>query len=111
MPTVKIDINSGIESYPTDGVDSSVKLHNFTVGSDGSLYKLPVLKNLKTVQYKNLGTQSGDTNIVPYRIQDVKKFQSSALDQIVESGANVQANAMLLYRRFVFLTSGFLWGY
>ena len=68
MPTVKIDINSGIESYPTDGIDSSVKLHNFTVGSDGSLYKLPVLKNLKTVEYQNVGTVEQNTKIVPYRI-------------------------------------------
>ena len=79
MPTVKIDINSGIESYPTDGIDSSVKLHNFTVGSDGSLYKLPVLKNLKTVEYQNVGTVGPNTKIVPYRIQDLRKFQTTKM--------------------------------
>ena len=47
MPTIKIDINTGIEFSPTDGIDSAVKLHNFCVGTDGSLYKLPALKNLK----------------------------------------------------------------
>ena len=44
MPTVKMDINTGIEYSPTSGLDSSVKLHNFIVGTDGSLYKMCVLK-------------------------------------------------------------------
>ena len=71
MPTVKININTGVEYSPTDGLDSSVKLHNFTVGSDGSLYKLPVLKNLKNSGHKVVDPYT----IWPYRILDMKKFQ------------------------------------
>jgi len=106
MPTVKIDINSGIESYPTDGIDSSVKLHNFTVGSDGSLYKLPVLKNLKTVEYQNVGTVGPNTKIVPYRIQDLRKFQTSVLNNLLDPGADTYVDEMLFYRRIAFLTTG-----
>ena len=106
MPTVKIDINSGIESYPTDGIDSSVKLHNFTVGSDGSLYKLPVLKNLKTVEYQNVGTVGPNTKIVPYRIQDLRKFQTSALKNLLATATDPYVDEMLFYRRIAFLTTG-----
>jgi hypothetical protein len=31
MPTVKIDINTGLEYSPTDGIDSGVKLHNLAL--------------------------------------------------------------------------------
>ena len=106
MPTVKIDINTGLEYSPTDGIDSGVKLHNFTVGPDGSLYKLPVLRNLKTVQYKNLGTEEGIEKILPYRIHDLKKFQTNSLNLLASSTAENSAIEMLMYRRLVFLTTG-----
>ena len=76
MPTVKININTGVEYSPTDGQDSSVKLHNFTVGSDGSLYKPPVLKNLKNSKHKVVDQYT----VWPYRILDAKKIQTSSLE-------------------------------
>lgn len=106
MPTIKIEIDTGIEYSPTDGLDSAVKLHNFTVGTDGSLYKLPVLKNLKTAIYKDIGTLGPSTSIVPYRIEDVKKFQTSALSYIIDITPDYHVNEMKMFRRFVYLTTG-----
>lgn len=105
MPTIKIDINTGIEYSPTDGLDSAVKLHNFTVGTDGSLYKLPVLKNLKTVKYKDLGFVGPWNDILPYRIEDIKKFQTSAISFNPTFTSDYIANRMQMFRRFIFLTT------
>lgn len=106
MPTIKIDINTGIEYSPTDGLDSAVKLHNFTVGADGSLYKLPVLKNLKTVKYRNLGNIGPWTHILPYRLMDIKKFQTSATSFLRDFTPDYYINEMKMFRRFIFLTTG-----
>ena len=64
MPTVKLDINTGLEYSPTDEIDSSVKLHNFTVGSDGSLYKLPMLKNLKNTLSKEIEIEEQNKKLI-----------------------------------------------
>lgn len=130
MPTIKLDINTGIEYSPTDGLDSAVKLHNYTVGTDGSLYKLPALKNLKNT-YK----QDFVIEVTPHlkaneetkyervywmhKILDLKKFQTSVansekplppLKQEPSQGIS-RYYAYNLYtidaiRRFVFLTTG-----
>lgn len=118
MPTLKINISTGIEYSPTDGVDSSVKLHNFTVGRDGSLYKLPVLKNLKNSKYRvveEIIQPSPYENLVwPYRILDISKFQTSCLQlpppifppiPILFQG-DYEFHVSSLFRRFVFLTDG-----
>ena len=102
MPTVKINITTGIEYSPTDEVDSGVKLHNFTVGTDGSLYKLPIFKNLKNAEKKDIGSGY----IWPYKFLDIKKFQSSALHQeIPETVPEYDFFKMDMFRRFVYLTS------
>lgn len=103
MPTVKININTGVEYSPTDGLDSSVKLHNFTVGSDGSLYKLPVLKNLKNSGHKVVD----QFTIWPYRILDMKKFQTSSqeISPFLPIATDVyDFHVSALFRRFVYLT-------
>ncbi len=106
MPTIKIDINTGIEYSPTDGIDSAVKLHNFTVGTDGSLYKLPVLKNLKTVAYKDLGNVGPWQHKLPYRLLDIKKFQTSAQSFLNDFTPDYYVNEMKMFRRFIFLSTG-----
>ena len=101
MPTVKINITTGIEYSPTDEVDSGVKLHNFTVGTDGSIYKLPILKNLKNAEKKDLGSGY----VWPYKLLDIKKFQSSALHQAIpETVPEYDFFKMNMFRRFVYLT-------
>lgn len=98
MPTIELDIKTGIEYSPTDGIDSAVKLHNFTVGTDGSLYKLPALRNLK-----NTETQSLQFSKIPTRLLDIRKFQTSAVDRAV--AANVfNVKKLSMFRRFVYLT-------
>jgi hypothetical protein len=102
MPTVKINITTGIEYSPTDEVDSGVKLHNFTVGTDGSLYKLPILKNLKNTQKKDVGSNY----VWPYQILDLKKFQTSALHEpIPEPVPGYDFIKMDMFRRFIYLTT------
>ena len=102
MPTVKINITTGIEYSPTDEVDAGVKLHNFTVGTDGSLYKFPMLKNLKSTEKKELGSGY----VWPYKIVDIKKFQSAAIPEVVpETVADYDFFKMNMFRRFVYLTS------
>ena len=110
MPTIKLDINTGIEYSPTDGIDAGVKLHNFTVGTDGSLYKLPALKNLKNTTVKKL-TDTFNTCYFTYPILDIKKFQTSAQpinftlpNSVLISGLGF--TEMSMYRRFVYLTIG-----
>jgi hypothetical protein len=102
MPTVKINITTGIEYSPTDEVDSGVKLHNFTVGTDGSLYKLPILKNLKNVHRKDVGSGY----VWPYKLLDIKKFQSSAIHKgIIEPVPDYDFIKMDMFRRFIYLTT------
>lgn len=110
MPTIKLDINTGIEYSPTDGIDSAVKLHNFTVGTDGSLYKLPALKNLK-----NTYRQAWDTGVDrvwwPYRLLDIRKFQTSAIEEEIQfppgfPPVDYSFREMNMFRRFVYLTTG-----
>lgn len=112
MPTVEIKINTGIEYSPTDEVDSAVKLHNFTVGSDGSLYKLPALKNLKNTEHKVLlPGVTPEVNVVwPYRLLDIKKFQTSATQETVPfptplTTPEYDFHSMNMFRRFIYLTT------
>ena len=110
MPTIKIDINTGIEFSPTDGIDSAVKLHNFCVGTDGSLYKLPALKNLKNT-YRQSWTVENKQVYWPYRLLDIKKFQTSATEQTIIHPEEPQVEgysfrAMDTFRRFIYLTTG-----
>lgn len=103
MPTIKIDTSTGIEYSPTDGLDSSVKLHNFIVGSDGSLYKMPVLQNIKNTLEKDID----DDTVWPFRLLDFKKFHTSTLQitpsvPVNETEYNFHSN--YLFRRFVYLT-------
>lgn len=118
MPTVRMNVSTGIEYSPIDGVDSSVKLHNFTVGRDGSLYKLPVLKNLKNSNYRvveDIIQPSPYPPLVwPYRILDIRKFQTSSLEiqpRIIPPIPSLfygpyEFHISSLFRRFVFLTEG-----
>jgi len=112
MPTIKIEINTGIEYSPTDGIDSAVKLHNFSVGTDGSLYKLPALKNLKNTEQKVIlpGVVPEENAIWPYRLLDIKKFQTSAIQEIVPLPPHIVTDeyafrSMNMFRRFVYLTT------
>ena len=113
MPTIKLDINTGIEYAPTDGVDSAVKLHNFSVGTDGSLYKLPLLKNLKNTHHKNItpGVVPPNPTVAwPYRLLDMQKFQTTAIEKTVPIPGGVTSDSYEfheseMYRRFVYLTT------
>lgn len=100
MPSVKLDINTGIEFSPTDGIDSAVKLHNFIVGSDGSLYKTPILKNLKRTK---LNDQTS-SNYWPFRLLDIQKFQTSSIEKTTNVFAN-EFHSTDFFRRFVYLTT------
>ena len=109
MPTVKLDINTGLEYSPTDEIDSSVKLHNFLVGTDGSLYKLPALKNLKNTLTKEVETEDPSKKLIwNYRILDIKKWQSSATEKNSYPAGFVPKEMNFfeynLFRRFIFLT-------
>ena len=111
MPTIKIDINTGIEYSPTDGLDSAVKLHNFTVGSDGSLYKLPVLKNLKKTEYGLIYDTGLERVWWPYRLLDIRKFQTSAIEENISFPPGFPTTdhsfrEMNMFRRFIYLTTG-----
>ena len=110
MPTIKLEISTGIEFSPTEGIGSAVKLHNFTVGTDGSLYKLPALKNLK-----NTYTQAWDTGLKrvywSYRLLDIGKFQTSAIEEDIDlppdfPNIGYSFREMNMFRRFVYLTTG-----
>jgi hypothetical protein len=110
MPTIKIDINTGIEYSPTDGIDSAVKLHNFTVGTDGSLYKLPALKNLKNT-YRQVWDTGEDEVWWFYRLLDIRKFQTSAIEEEIQFPPGFPAvdysfREMNMFRRFIYLTTG-----
>lgn len=79
MPTVRLNV-AGLEYSPNDEVDSVSKLHNFTIGADKTIYKLPVLKNLKNTISKQWAAPPNPTydNItLPYRLLDIKKFDTS----------------------------------
>lgn len=107
MPTVKLDINTGIEYSPTDGIDSAVKLHNFTVGTDGSLYKLPMLKNLKNTEYQ-IWSGVDKEAILPGRLLDIKKFQTSAIGTVInptEPPLTLSLQKTNMFRRFVYLSN------
>ena len=109
MPTVKLDINTGLEYSPTDEIDSSVKLHNFTVGTDGSLYKLPALKNLRNTLSKEIPTTDATKKLIwNYRLLDIKKWQSSATErENYPKGFSPQDFDFFeydLFRRFIYLT-------
>jgi hypothetical protein len=110
MPTVKIDINTGIEYSPTDGLDSAVKLHNFTVGTDGSLYKLPALKNLKN-SYQQVWDDGLNRIWWLYRLLDIHKFQTSSIEEPIVFPPGFPATEysfreMNMFRRFIYLTTG-----
>jgi hypothetical protein len=110
MPTVKIDINTGIEYSPTDGIDSAVKLHNFTVGTDGSLYKLPALKNLKN-SYRQVWDDGLNRIWWLYRLLDIHKFQTSSIEEAIVFPSGFPATEysfreMNMFRRFIYLTGG-----
>ena len=110
MPTVKIDINTGIEYSPTDGIDSAVKLHNFTVGTDGSLYKLPALKNLKN-SYRQVWDDGLNRIWWLYQLLDIHKFQTSSIEEPIEFPPGFPATQynfreMNMFRRFIYLTTG-----
>jgi len=109
MPTVKLDINTGLEYSPTDQIDSSVKLHNFLVGTDGSLYKIPALKNLKNTKSKTLpAVEPNKTLIWNYRLLDINKWQSSATEKNSHpkdfTPKDMNFFEYELFRRFVFLS-------
>ena len=111
MPTLKLDINTGIEYAPTDGIDAGVKLHNFTVGTDGSLYKLPALKNLKNTTTLAVPDNVSDCGFFTYPIQDIKKFQTTSIEETIPLPSGVTTGAdrfrsMNMIRRFVYLTIG-----
>lgn len=110
MPTVKIDINTGIEYSPTDGIDSAVKLHNFTVGTDGSLYKLPALKNLKN-SYRQVWDDGLNRIWWLYQLLDIHKFQTSSIEEpiVFPPGfppTQYNFRKMNMFRRFIYLTTG-----
>lgn len=107
MPTIKIDINTGIEYSATDGIDSAVKLHNFTVGVDGSLYKLPALKNLKNTSISAWST-GVETVYWPFRLMDIRKFQTTALEEDFTPPLPIPYvfKDQNMFRRFVYLTMG-----
>ena len=105
MPTVKLDINTGLDHYsPSDSVDSLVKLHNFIVGGDGSLYKMPALKNLKNQEMHRFGDSK---KYVP-GILNLKKLETIKLPlekEKVEVGEEETIFYNFKYfRRFVFRT-------
>lgn len=107
MPTVKIDINTGIEYSPTDGIDSAVKLHNFTVGTDGSLYKLPALKNLKN-SYRQVWDDGLNRIWWLYRLLDIHKFQTSSIEEPIVFPPGFPATQysfreINMFRRFIYL--------
>ena len=109
MPTVKLDINTGLEYSPTDQIDSSVKLHNFLVGTDGSLYKLPAVKNLKNTKTKAVATVESDKTLIwNYRLLNIKKWQSSATEKTSHptdfTPKDMNFFEYDLFRRFIFLT-------
>jgi len=109
MPTVKLDINTGLEYSPTDQIDSSVKLHNFLVGTDGSLYKIPALKNLKNTKSKTIpAVEPNKTLIWNYRLLDINKWQSSATEKTSHpkdfTPKDMNFFEYDLFRRFIFLS-------
>ena len=109
MPTVKLDINTGLEYSPTDQIDSSVKLHNFIVGTDGSLYKIPAVKNLKNTKSKTIpAVEPNKTLIWNYRLLDINKWQSSATEKTSHpkdfTPKDMNFFEYDLFRRFIFLT-------
>ena len=120
MPTVNIDIKTGIEFSPTERVDSNVKLHNFIVGGDGSLYKIPALKNnyrgtFSGFYYDLIGDPSPfDTGYVYHQMIDIKKYETfqlysdisppsppSPIIDIPEYALKTEKS----FRRFVYLNS------
>ena len=104
MPTIELDIKTGIEYSPTDGIDSAVKLHNFTVGTDGSLYKLPALRNLKNTETQIVTpSPTSPPNRIPSRLLDIRKFQTSSINADVQAGFN-KIKRLSMFRRFVYLT-------
>lgn len=125
MPTVKMEIDTGLEYSPTDGIDASVKLHNFTVGVDGSLYKLPALKNLKNTYKQDIViSDSPNESNNEYQkvywmhgIIDIRKFQTSVSNTekelpTLEGGETLVRSygydvfTVNSFRRLVYLTTG-----
>lgn len=82
MPTVKLKIDMGIEFSSSDGVGSTTELHNFIVGKDESIYKFPVLKNLKGPYKKTVPSTSGDYGFC-YPIHDIITFETSGISEDV----------------------------
>ena len=105
MPTVSLNITTGLEYSPTDLVDSSVKLHNFIVGQDGSLYKIPALKNLKTLVVPAYGDtiSNTDPDFLPERLMDIKKFQTFQIYEDKKTTTNFDIKTAKAFRRLCFL--------
>jgi hypothetical protein len=114
MPTVSLNITTGIEYSPTDLVDSSVKLHNFIVGQDGSLYKFPVLKNIKSGFWDPVYLPLDPTAnpaMFAHQMIDIKKFATFqtysdvTIPPLAGSTPLYDLKADISYRRFVYLNS------
>lgn len=75
---VAMNISGGLDYSPTDDITSKKKLHNFFVGSDSSLYRMPVLKNIKnTLGFKYSPTQeASNIKYAPSPIVDVKMYST-----------------------------------
>ena len=112
MPTVNLNITTGIEYSPTDLVDSSVKLHNFIVGQDGSLYKIPALKNqlnLWQYTYDSSPHPPAYPAYFPTRLTDIKKFETfqtyETKDLPTTTDARYTFKTASSFRRFIYLNS------
>jgi len=114
MPTVSLNITTGIEYSPTDLVDSSVKLHNFIVGQDGSLYKFPVLKNIKAGFWDPVYLPLDPTAnpaMFAHQMIDIKKFATLqtysdvTIPPLAGSTADYDLKSDISYRRFIYLNS------
>lgn len=96
MPTVQLDITSGNRFTPDSNEHPQSLLHNFTVGSDGAVYKLPMLKNiLNTRQAGDHDTVNPKEEISP--ILSLKRFDTGILKTKVN------------FERYLYLTA-FSWG-
>ena len=105
MPTVKINISNGLRPSILSGIEVSDKMHNFTVGVDGSLYKLPMLKNLKNTETIKVNGSNDASNPIlryfPAKILDFEKIQSG---QFKEDVSEFWGKRLSIFKRYIYLT-------